>query len=289
MVPCIHAHLFRLVPVCLCGPNVWSECRVLWVPYVGARAATGPVTWPINDIFPADDNKAWGEEWWDLLNGALGWEHYNILTRSPEWDGNASQRVLKNRNFLSFLRRIGGQRYKYYVCPGDPCNSSNVLYDFWQSYTGTMVLLRDSAVMGREPFCQVDLEYLDTSIRKQRVWLGVIAPHNAALQDQFHMWSHTYFFHIMWYVKKYGGVGSLTQQPIEMSHKEVHKDVAVWTVAGTRPAHPEDWKRVMRGYNIDLVRLMREGKLRNGGDPQTNWCICYGADEPRVHLTSREP
>lgn len=123
-----------------------------------------------------------------------------------------------------------------------------------------MILLRDSAMMGREPFTPEDLGILDEAIRCQRVWLGAIAPNDHVFKDQFHMWSHTYFFHIMWYVEKYGGVGSLTQQGIELAHKEVHKDVAIFSVAGTRIAKPADWIRIMAGYNIDLYRLSKEVK-----------------------------
>ena len=222
----------------------------------------------------------WANRYEALVQRTIAKENYNIVRRTPEWDGTTSQRCLKSNSFEQFFLRIGDDRWKFDMGPDHPCTTKNVLVSFWSSYRRTMILLRDSAMMGREPFTPEDLGMLDEAIRCQRVWLGAIAPNDHVFKDQFHMWSHTYFFHIMWYVEKYGGVGSLTQQGIELAHKEVHKDVAIFSVAGTRVAKPADWIRIMAGYNIDLYRLSKEGTLRNGDLPHQNWCVCMYEVEP---------
>ena len=84
---------------------------------------------------------------------------------------------------------------------------------------------------------------------------------------------------MIWYLRKYREVGSLAATGMELAHKEVHKDLSTYTVAGTRPAKPEDWERLMRLYNFDLVRLFEDGVLRNGKNPSVNWCACYDQDQ----------
>ena len=92
-----------------------------------------------------------------------------------------------------------------------------------------MVFLRESHTRGLEPLTQEHIDMLDLSMRKLRVWIGYIAPGDWAVYQIWQAWMHTLYFHVMWFVKKYKGIGSLTQEGIEDAHKEVHKDVAAYT------------------------------------------------------------
>ena len=171
----------------------------------------------------------------------------------------------------------------YYHGPDHPCNTDNVVGSLWSEFRHTMVFLRESHTRGLEPLSQEHIDMLDLSMRKQRVWIGYIAPGDWAVYQIWQAWMHTLYFHVMWFVKKYKGIGSLTQEGIEDAHKEVHKDVAAYTVGGTRLATDKDWIRVMRFYNIDLLILKDQGLTRNGGPISRFFCKCKG-DDKGCHL-----
>ena len=93
------------------------------------------------------------------------------------------------------------------------------MLSFWESYRCTWVFLRDACELGLEPLSEEHIVFVETSIAQQRVWLGHFVPHDAYLLDQFYMWSHIYFFHYPWYVRKYRGVGSLANTGMELDTK----------------------------------------------------------------------
>lgn len=204
----------------------------------------------------------------------LGIEDYNILEASPELSGSMASGLLKNKAMHTFFALNGHIMGSYYHGPNHPCNSENIVADFWKEFTWLLVFLRESGLRGLEPLSQEYIDMCDLSVRKQRVWLGVIAPDDSVLFGNWHAWIHTLYFHIMYFVRKYGGIGSLDQECVEVSHKEVHKDLAAFTVGGTRLASQADWIRIMYGYNIDLVTLRDLGLLRNGGDLGHYLCEC---------------
>lgn len=70
-----------------------------------------------------------------------------------------------------------------------------MLYDFWKEYTTTVLFLRESGWRGLEPLSDEKLDELDLSMRKQRVWLGSIAPSDDVLFDQWWAWMHHYYMH----------------------------------------------------------------------------------------------
>ena len=71
--------------------------------------------------------------------------------------------------------------------------------------------------------------------------------------------------------------------------QEVHKDVAAYTVGGTRLATDRDWIRVMRFYNIDLLMLKDQGLTRNGGPISRFFCRCKGDDKGCHFCETRDP
>ena len=220
---------------------------------------------------------------------ALHLENYSILDAAPELSGSLASTLLKSDSLQAFFGRyrhiVGG----YFHGPGHACNTNNVVGDLWSEFRKTMVFLRESGTRGLEPLSQEHIDMLDLSMRKQRVWLGYIAPADWALHATWHAWVHTLYFHMMWFVNKYKGVGSLTQEGIEDAHKETHKDVAAYTVGGTRLATDKDWIRVMRFYNIDLLTLMHQSKTRNGGNISRFFCQCKGGDVECALCKKRNP
>lgn len=205
---------------------------------------------------------------------ALGLKFYNILAGNPELSGGMATRLLRNQGVLIFFRDWGYLMGTQYYGVNHPCNTTNVLYDFWKEYTTTVLFLRESGWRGLEPLSDEKLDELDLSMRKQRVWLGSIAPSDDVLFDQWWAWMHHYYMHYMWFVRRYRGVGSLSQEPIEDFHKQAYKDVSAFSVAGTRVATDDQWNRIIQGYNIDLLTLRDLEKLRNGASLDTYRCKC---------------
>ena len=222
----------------------------------------------------AEKNDRLAGDFCKVVDLALMYDDYNFIKGEPELGGVAVNRLLKSTLLAAFFkdhgRTLGGASYG----PGHACNTHNVYLSFWTEYTSTMIFLRESGVNGQEPLKDFDLERVDLSIRKQRVWLGTIAPDNGVLYACWYAWVHTYYVHIMFFVRKYRGIGTLSQEPIEDAHKQVHRDVATYSVAGTRPATPAAWRRIGNGYNIDLVALRDHGQLRNGGSIDDYLCTC---------------
>ena len=218
----------------------------------------------------------WADDFEQLVVKLTRYPTYDIAAKEPEWDGNCANRVLKSAELVAFFDRVQHPRMRLFISDDHECNTTNLLRTFWVSYSKMQVRLRESARTGEEPFTDLRIAEITREIARQRVWLGWLAPTDMHLVECVYGWSHMYFFHIPFFVKKYRGIGSLTQEGIELAHKEVHKDVAIWTTAGTRPNRPQDWVRIMRGYNHDLVRQWREGRLRYGKNPKVQWCCCHG-------------
>ena len=210
----------------------------------------------------------------EVVSQAVGLDDYNMLEASPELSGGMASRLLKSPLIGDFLARHGAVVGGYHHANRSPCNTDNVLLSFWQEYTRTIIFLRESGVWGQEPLVEDTLAELDLSMRKQRVWLGVIAPEDGVLYSTWQAWVHVYYLHIMWYVHKYKGIGSLSQEAIEDGHKQVHRDVGAYSVAGTRVATSAAWLRIINGYTIDLFVLRMRWILRNGGHISAYLCRC---------------
>ena len=90
--------------------------------------------------------------------------------------------------------------------------------------------------------------------------------------------------HQMWYVHKYRGIGGLSQEAIEDAHKEVNRDVNVFSAAGTRVAGDANWLRIIGGYNLDLLTLWEDDRLRNGVHIDKYKCTCRAGQQKRCAM-----
>ena len=202
----------HLVPICgpKCGP-------VLGKPLAGAKPTLG-------------------EQMDELLDKILGISAYNVLDAKPELSGWMANRLLKSTELKRFFARHGSLVGGYSDEEHPVLTTNNVVLSLWEEYSNCSVFLREAYSKGLEPLDPGTLGSLDESMRKQRVWMGVVALDDSYLRNVWQAWVHAYYFHHMWYVHKYAGIGGLTQEAIEDAHKEVNKDVAVFSGAGTRVA-----------------------------------------------------
>ena len=99
----------------------------------------------------------------------LGIEDYNILEASPELSGSMASGLLKNKAMHTFFALNGHIMGSYYHGPNHPCNSENIVADFWKEFTWLLVFLRESGLRGLEPLSQEYIDKCDLSVRKQRV------------------------------------------------------------------------------------------------------------------------
>jgi hypothetical protein len=168
-------------------------------------------------------------------------------------------------------------------------NTNNVVLSLWEEYSKCSVFLREAYSKGLEPLDPGTLAGLDESMRKQRVWIGAIAIDDSYLRSVWQAWVHAYYLHHMYYVHKYLGIGGLTQEGIEDAHKEVNKDVTTFSSAGTRISGDANWVRIVGGYNIDLLTLMWDERLRNGVHIDRYKCSCANKDKRCKACIQRDP
>jgi hypothetical protein len=225
----------------------------------------------------------------EVLDRTLGISSYNVLDAKPELNGQMANQLLKSTDLKRFFARYGSLAGTYTDKDHPVLDTDNVVHSLWEEYSTCSVFLREAYSKGLEPLDQQTLASLDESMRKQRVWMGVVALEDSYLRNVWQAWVHAYYFHHMWYVHKYAGIGGLTQEAIEDAHKEVNKDVAVFSTAGTRVAKAEDWLRIVGGYNIDLLTLMWDERLRNGVHIDIYKCTCAQQPKRCLACIQRDP
>ena len=121
-----------------------------------------------------------------------------------------ANKMLKSKAMVEFFATHGHILGSYFHEPNHPANTNQLGADLWGEFTTTMVTLRESHVRGLEPLSDELLTKLDVSMRKQRVWLGALAPTDSVFLICFVAWTHTYFFHHFrcgLYINIGGGVG----------------------------------------------------------------------------------
>ena len=104
------------------------------------------------------------------------WRNHHIIEGSPELSGSMASSLLKNGAVHSFLDHHEPVVGSYNHGPGHPCNTNNVIGDLWSEFSHSMIFLRESDTPGLEPLSQDNIDVLDLSMRKQRVWIGYVAP-----------------------------------------------------------------------------------------------------------------
>lgn len=248
-----------------------------------------PVT-PVRLKLHAVKSPGMGHRLDELLDQVLDISCYNVLDAKPELSGSMATRLLKSPELKRFFARWGTVAGGYDDLFEGKLNTNNVVASLWEEYSNCAVFLREAYSKGLEPFDQATLDDLDVSMRKQRVWIGVVAPSNDCLKSIWQAWVHAYYFHQMWYVHKYRGIGGLSQEAIEDAHKEVNRDVNVFSAAGTRVAKAADWLRIIGGYNFDLLTLWENERLRNGVHIDKYRCTCRAGQQKRCSAcVQRDP
>jgi len=240
-------------------------------------------------FLPADKVPGTGDKLDAVLDRVLGISAYNLLDARPELSGSMATTLLKSVKLKRFFNKYGAVVGGYEDLFEPRLDTPNVVESLWEEYSSCSVFLREAYSKGLEPFDPATLARLDESMRKQRVWIGAVAPSDAHLKSIWQAWVHAYYCHQMYYVHKYRGIGGLSQEAVENAHKEINRDVTVFSAAGTRVAGDANWLRILGGYNIDLLTLWEDERLRNGVHIDRYKCTCVHQEKRCALCLQRDP